>query len=272
VLSTLVHAYVPLSRELERYLVDEVGIPARKVTRIINGVDTKRFHPVAEVPPAGAAPPAEAAPPVGEALPVGAVPRRDQILVGTVGRMEAVKDPLNLVRAFRLLLAQRPDLRPRLRLVMVGDGALMPQVRAELESEALTDLAWLPGARDDTPELCRAMDVYVLPSLAEGISNTILEAMASGLPVVATNVGGNSELVEEETTGTLVPRADPQALADAIALYADSPELRRQHGQAARERAVAEFSLDRMVEHYTVVYDSLMKTNRKGAKAQREWM
>jgi sugar transferase (PEP-CTERM/EpsH1 system associated) len=235
--SVLVHAYVPLSRELERYLVDEVGIPARKVTRIINGVDTERFHPSAEAPRVD----------------------QDSLIIGTVGRMEAVKDPLNLVRAFRLLLEQRPDLRPRLRLLMVGDGSLAPQLRAELTAAGLAELAWLPGARDDTPELYRAMDVYVLPSLAEGISNTILEAMASGLPVIATNVGGNAELVEEGATGTLVPRADPEALADAIARYAESPDLRRQHGEAARRRAVAEFSLDTMVQRYADVYDSVSR-------------
>jgi glycosyltransferase involved in cell wall biosynthesis len=185
--------------------------------------------------------------------------RGDAVLIGTVGRMEAVKDPLNLVRAFLTLLERRPERRATLRLVMVGGGTLYEQVRAELRTAGVEDLAWLPGSRDDTPALYRAMDVFVLPSLAEGISNTILEAMASGLPVVATDVGGNAELVEEGSTGFLVPRAGPAALAAAIERYLESPDLRRAHGEAGRQHAEHEFSMDRMVQQYMDVYDTVLR-------------
>ena len=98
-------------------------------------------------------------------------------------------------------------------------------------------------------ESLRGFDLFVLPSKAEGISNTILEAMATGLPVVATRVGGNPELVVEGKTGTLVPSSDPAALAGAIARYAGSPVVAA-HGAAGRARACAEFSLARMVSRY----------------------
>src|SRR5207237_9166164 len=135
---------------------------------------------------------------------------------GTVGRMQEVKDQLTLARAFVELLQRSPQAATRLRLVMVGDGPLRKQVADILNQAGWGALAWLPGERDDVPQIMRGFDLFVLPSLAEGISNTILEAMASGLPVVATSVGGNAELVESGRTGQLVPRSDPEAMAHAI--------------------------------------------------------
>jgi glycosyltransferase involved in cell wall biosynthesis len=101
-----------------------------------------------------------------------------------------------------------------------------------------------------------------LPSLAEGVSNTILEAMACGLPVVATRVGANAELVEQNLTGRTVPAADSAALAREIGAYFATPGLARQHGQAARCRVERRFSLERMVEDYDRVYAGLLRTRR----------
>ena len=137
--------------------------------------------------------------------------------------MQEVKDPMNLVEAFLAMRRERPDLAARARLAMVGDGPLRGRAEERLREERAFDAAWLPGARGDVAESLRGFDLFVLPSKAEGISNTILEAMATGLPVVATRVGGNPELVVEGKTGTLVPSSDPAALAGAIARYAGSP-------------------------------------------------
>jgi glycosyltransferase involved in cell wall biosynthesis len=137
--------------------------------------------------------------------------------------MQPVKDPLNLVRAFLRLRELAPAERARLRLVLVGDGPLRAEAEALLAAAGARGQAWLAGARDDVPELLQGMDVFVLPSIAEGISNTILEAMACGLPVVATRVGGNAELVAAGETGQLVPASDPEALAQAMLAYAREP-------------------------------------------------
>ena len=128
-----------------------------------------------------------------------------------------------------------------------------------LQQANALELCWLPGSRDDTPNLLRGMDIFVLPSLAEGISNTILEAMASGLPVVATHVGGNPELIVEGQTGTLVPPANPDAMADALQRYIEDAALRREHGAQGRQRIEHEFNLDTMVQHYLSVYDGVIK-------------
>jgi glycosyltransferase involved in cell wall biosynthesis len=124
----------------------------------------------------------------------------------------------------------------------------------------LGERIWMAGSRGDIPELMRGLDVFVLPSLAEGISNTILEAMACGLPVIATAVGGNPELVEEGRTGLLVPPADPAAMARAMETCALDADLRRGAGAAGRARAEQRFSLDAMVQAYLGVYDRLCET------------
>lgn len=234
----IVSRYIALSTDLEAWLTGDVGIDAEKVVRIVNGVDTARFFPGRS----------------GYLKRLAGFPA-DAVVVGTVGRMQEVKDPLNLARAFTDLVAADPVTPAR--LAMIGDGEKRAEVEAWLERAGCRDKAWLPGRRDDIPELLRAMDVFVLPSLREGISNTVLEAMSSGLPVVATAVGGNPDLVDRDT-GILVPPRDPAALAAAIKGYVDAGELRRQHGDAARARVEREFSIERMVDAYATLYDDLM--------------
>ena len=118
--------------------------------------------------------------------------------------------------------------------------------------------AWLAGRRDDVAGLLRSMDIFVLGSWREGISNTILEAMACGLPIIATGTGGNAELVAAGESGTIVPPGDRAALADAIAVYAGDAALRARHGRAARERAVSQFSIAAMVASYGRLYGSAL--------------
>jgi glycosyltransferase involved in cell wall biosynthesis len=142
---------------------------------------------------------------------------------------------------------------------------LREPVEKILREGGLGERAWLPGSRDDVPELMRRLDLFVLPSTAEGISNTVLEAMASGLPVVATEVGGNPELVEDGVTGTLVPPGNAGAMARAIAAYQDDPDLGRAHGARGRERVLERFALERMVGDYTRLYEETMEQRRCAA-------
>lgn len=236
----LVHRYVPLSQELEDYLRNQVGVVEAKIHPICNGVDVESFRSLEPREREVVLPPGFAGP--------------DNFLVGTVGRLEAIKDQLTLVRAFGEMCARRPE-DNRLRLLLVGDGSLQAEIEALATSEGIRDRVWLAGSREDVVPLMSAMDVFVLPSLAEGISNTILEAMACSLPVVATRVGGNAELVVDGETGLLVPRADPQAMAEALLRYLDDDSLRSRHGTAARQRAVENFSIDGMVRNYQDIYN-----------------
>jgi sugar transferase (PEP-CTERM/EpsH1 system associated) len=238
--SPFVHRYVALSRELGDYLVQRVGIGKARVSQIYNGVDTLRFRPAHG----------------NVREPVAGSPFNDPRLwvVGTVGRMMTVKAQPDLARAFVLAVQQQPALRERLRLVMVGDGPLRAEVQRLIADAGMADLAWLPGERGDVPEVMRGLDAFALPSIAEGVSNTILEAMASGLPVIATAVGGNPELISDKRTGLLVPAAEPDAMARGLIAWAGDPLAAKNLGTAGRERVLRRFSLQAMIDAYLAVY------------------
>jgi sugar transferase (PEP-CTERM/EpsH1 system associated) len=244
---SLVDVYVPLSKDMESYLHDKIRVPEHKIRQIYNGVDTQRFHPATHG---------------RERLPLQGFAGLESVVIGTVGRLQPVKDQLNLVDAFVYLVEHKPELRSKVRLVIVGDGPLREQITARLKAAAITDLVWLPGSRDDVPTLLRCFDIFVLPSLAEGISNTLLEAMACGLPVIATDVGGNRELVRAGETGLLVPPANPVAMAEALGTYVYSQSKRCIHGQVGRRRVETCFSLEQMVQNYILLYDEVL--NNKG--------
>lgn len=246
-LKPLAHHYIALSRHLEAYLRDQVAVAPDRIAQIYNGVDADLFHPAQ----GGRLP-----------LPCPGFDGPVRFVIGTVGRMQEVKDQLTLVRAFIRLLHTVPDARQVLRLAIVGDGPLREPALAMLRQAEALDLAWLPGEREDIPALMRGFDLFVLPSLAEGISNTILEAMASGLPVVATDVGGNPELVESGRTGRLVPPADPESMADAIRAYLDDRETCVKHGCNARATVERRFSMEAMVAGYMDVYDRMLQAQR----------
>ncbi len=249
--------YIALSCDLEDYMTDKVGIPALRIAQIYNGVDAELFRPALS----------------GRSLlpdcPFG---QATEWLIGTVGRMQPVKDQLTLARAFVRMLELAPGAAKDLRLIMVGDGPLRSSVEALLASAGVAHLAWLPGERSDVAEIMRGLDCFVLPSLAEGISNTILEAMASGLPVIATAVGGNGELVEAGVTGTLVPAEDADIMARALLGYFADRQTAATHGRAGRARVKRLFSLDAMVDRYRREYDSLHDlptTSQAGLDAAR---
>jgi sugar transferase (PEP-CTERM/EpsH1 system associated) len=246
--SPLVDRYVTVSKDLESYLVQRVGIKPSRVTAICNGVDVDRFAPAC-AKPVHLFPAAWAA----------ATP----FVVGTVGRSQPVKDQATLVRAFAQLVADRPRLRSQLRLAIVGAGPLLPALRELAHTLGVADLAWFPGALDNVPEVLHLFDVFVLPSLNEGISNTLLEALASGLPVLATRVGGNVEIVDDGRTGRLFAPRAIAALAALLGEYVDNPHLRIAHATAARRAATERFSLNAMVTHYAAVYESLLVSNLK---------
>ena len=239
-----VQHYTALSDDLKTYLQDTVHVPPERITQVCNGVDGTRFHPALDAVPRIAGCPFDPA---------------HHWLVGSVGRMQTIKDPVMLARAFVQALALAPALHQRLRLVMVGDGPLRSQVRSVLAEAGLSRCAWLPGERADVPEVLRGLHAFVLPSLSEGISNAILEAMASGLPVLATGVGGNAELVVPGKTGYLVAPGDPHDLAARMVQLACDPDHAAALGHAGRARMVARFGLDSMVAAYQALYDLQMR-------------
>ena len=234
--------YIAVSQDLQSWLVSAIGIKSSHISQIYNGVDSTRFRP-AQTPRAQLGPPGFF--------------NEDSIVIGSVGRMAAVKDYPNLTHAFVRLLQLEPTLRERLRLLIVGEGESRDICLRLLNQHGAGQLAWLPGERSDIPELMAGMDIFVLPCLGEGMSNTTLEAMATGLPVIATRVGGNPELIQEGVTGRMVPPADSEALAQALLEYVHDAKRRHAHGRAAREIIDRQFSIPAMVQGYLSVYDRL---------------
>lgn len=243
-LAPFIHRFITVSQDLEHWLKNTVGVADEKVVQLYNGIDQQRFLPqqdscTSQILPAKLRSP-------------------DRLMVGTVGRIAAVKDQKTLLNAFAALLVAQPQLKGRVGLMVVGDGPLFQDLKAQVETLGLQDDVWLPGDRKDIPELLQAMDIFVLPSLGEGISNTVLEAMATGLPVIATAVGGNPELVTESETGYLFPVGDEQALTAHLEhLLADSA-ARQRMGHTARDTVSQRFSWDSTVAGYLAVYDEIL--------------
>jgi len=238
-----VHHFVALSKQIACYLEQKVRINPKSLTRICNGVDILHFYPNN----------------VKRAI-LEDSPFNDPnlVIMGTIGRLQAVKDQVALVRAFAEARCRYGEKIEKLRLIIVGEGPLREQIEKDITIHGLGDHVWLTGERADVPAVMRAFDFFVLPSRAEGISNTILEAMASGLAVVATDVGGNAELVIEEQTGTLIPVGDQTAMASAIMRLATDASQRHQQGKNARVRIETNFSLDGMIERYSQLYKALI--------------
>ena len=239
----LVQRYMPMSKDLEDWLIKQIKVPITKISQVYNGVDINRFNE-------------------NDAKPLSLLPIefRDPklLLIGTVGRLDPVKDQLTLVQSFIHLVKAHPELSHKVRLVIVGSGILMPSLQILTQDADMEHLVWFAGERHDVADIMQTLDLFVLPSINEGISNTILEAMASALPVIATKVGGNPELVIDGQTGYLVLKQDPIAMAAAFKHYLLQPELLKLHGQAGRSRVISTFSLNRMMADYMAIYDKLL--------------
>jgi sugar transferase (PEP-CTERM/EpsH1 system associated) len=233
-LKPFVHQFVAVSAPLHQYLKADIGVPFGRLHLIPNGVDTDLFRPIR----------ADDAPPNGFPF------RHDQHwVISMVGRMVPIKNPMLLADAFVLLAGSKVPGTERMRLALVGDGPLAQACQQRLQAAGLQDRLWLPGVRADIAGILRATDCFVLPSLSEATSCTLQEAMACGLPIVATHVGGNADLLEQGRCGTLVPSGDVQALADAIlAHYAAGQH--NNHATAALASVRQRYGLAAVMQRY----------------------
>jgi glycosyltransferase involved in cell wall biosynthesis len=229
---------------LLQYLALALGVQAIRLPAALGAIDCTQFHPRLGSAAAALGPPGFLC--------------DNAFVIGAAGTMDVADNHAALVRAFLLLVAGQ-DLRATpLRLLIAGEGPGREPCKAMLRAAGAGRLAWLPGARDDTARLMRAMDVFVAPEPAGTGSLPMLEAMASGLPVVAALAGDNPELVQPSWNGTLVAPASPELLADAIADYYRIPGLARRHGQRGRRLVLAHHSLAAVADRYLALYDMLL--------------
>lgn len=224
-----VERVVALASVSSRWLARH-GFDPSRLRVIPNGVVTDRF------PPKGTDPGARA--PVG--WPAGGP------TVVAVGRLVPAKGLDVLIDAWRSVSNRFPDAR----LVLVGDGPLRAATEKRIHELQADDRIHLLGARSDVPDLLRHADVYVSASRTEGMSNALLEAMCTGLAIVATRVGAAEDVIEDRKSGILVDPEDPRALADAMTRLLSDPELRARTADAARKRAIERFSIEAVVGQY----------------------
>jgi sugar transferase (PEP-CTERM/EpsH1 system associated) len=243
VFKPLVNQYVSLSVESIEYLINKIEVKPTLISHICNGVDIHQFCPQA----------------LTVNLPEG-FKQPDSIVFGTVGRLAEVKNQTFLVAAFCHLWLKYPELQHKLRLIIVGEGVLLPKLKQDIRIANAESGVWLTGRRENVSELMNAMDVFVLPSLAEGIPNTMLEAMASGLPVIATNVGGNSDLIlPQHSKSHLVEVNNIKQLSGAMEIYIKSKEQLAIDSLLVRQHCEDNFGIQVMVDHYHHLYQTPFK-------------
>jgi sugar transferase (PEP-CTERM/EpsH1 system associated) len=243
-LSPLIDTFVMVSGDMRTWMTDTVGIPEKKVCLIQNGIDVAHFRPALRCGEGIGSHDAECA----------------TFTIGTVGRLDTIKAQADLIDAFLLLREQFGASPIRLALVIVGEGPLAQMLAAKIHDAGIGAEVSMPGARRDIADIMRTFDVFVLPSLSEALPMTLLEAMASGVPVIATSVGGVPGLLGGGLRGSLVPTQDPAALAAALARHIDMPLDAASRAGAARRYVVEHHNIATTAARYASLYGAAPST------------
>lgn len=235
--STRVNAIFSVTEQLKRDLVKHIGIPAERIRVLYNGVDLKKFSAARQGD-------------LRRQLGLG----NNDLIVGSVGRLVPVKNYALLLNAVHKLRAEH------VHVVLVGDGPERAALEELARSVGMATRVHCLGHRNDVAELVPQMDIFVLPSLSEGMSNTLLEAMAAGVPVIASQVGGSPEIVRNEKEGLLFCSDDVAELQIKLQRLVGNPSLRIQLGDAGRHRVLRDFSMDAMLSRYEDLYQSVFSS------------
>lgn len=230
---------VAVSEDIARGLCQAVGIRPNRIRIIYNGIETDLFHPNQKT---------------REQIRRELQVTDEQSVIGTIGNLYPVKGHTYLVRA----AAAVTQVFPESVFIIAGRGQLLEGLQTEARELGVEKHIRFLGFREDVPALLQAMDIFVLPSLSEGLPLSALEAMASGKPVVATRVGGVPEVVVDGETGFLVAPEDADDLAEKLVCLLKAPCLLQQLGAKGHEMVKERFSLDRMVKNYEELYQKAL--------------
>lgn len=238
-----VHQMIAVSKNLETYLAEVVHLPAKKICTVINGIRTEKFTRRGKSE---------------KLLREFNITDRCKV-IGTVSRLDAVKDQLSMIKAFQMVNEKIPDSK----LLIVGEGHMRETLTEHIVKNNLQDKVIITGQRQDVPELLHIFDLFVLSSLSEGTSVSLLEAMAAGLPPVVTNVGGNPDIVKNGENGLVVEPKDTPALANAILEILTDPARYERFSKNAVATVKRYYSIEKMVATYTDIYLKLLRRKRK---------
>jgi len=231
--------FIVVSHDIKNYLLEKTGFFKGKVSTIYNGIDIQRFTALEEKPFI-----------LRSRLNLA---KQDFIFI-TVGRLVTIKDHLVMVEAFA-----RCGFDSKVKLLIAGDGPLRETIVKKIMDLKLDGVIKMLGFCNNIPELLNISDCFLLSSRSEGLSCSIIEAMAAGLPCVVTNVGGNSELIQQGKNGYLVSFNNPSALAVHMKKVYDDAEERKKMAVHAKRIAIEQFSMDSMVRGYCSLYRQILK-------------
>lgn len=227
VASVVTERIVAVSQNLGEYMTNVVGIPKPQMSVIINGIDVERFRSSR------------------------ISPRGGRCSLGIIARLEPVKDIPTLLQSMKLVLQRYPDVS----LIVVGEGGEKEYLLEVANRLGISESVDFLGCRRDIPLVLKDIDIFVLSSLSEGTSITLLEAMAAGKPVVVTNVGGNPAIVADGINGFLVPPREPETMANALVRLIEDSSLRTKMGEANTKKVSDSYSVLAMTEQYQRLYD-----------------
>jgi glycosyltransferase involved in cell wall biosynthesis len=230
---------IPVSQKMQQKILSQLGIKARRVTTIRNAIPCEQFY----------------RPEQRDVVRSEMGISHKAVVLGYTGRIQRVKRIDLLLDAFACIHRIHPDTH----LIIAGEGEDRHSLAAYAETLGIADRITWTGFRRDVPRILSAFDIYVQSSLNEGLSLSILEAMAAGIPVVATDVGGNSEVIAHEVNGLLVPAGTTDEFVKAVLCLIEQPELREQFSSAGLNLMREEFSLNRMVNGYRALYKSVLE-------------
>ena len=239
------HAIVAVSERVRRDVIASLNVPAERTRVIYNGVETERFAD------------GSLREPTRQALGL----RPSDLAIVYHHRLVDQKNPGILLKIASRIAARRRGVR----VLVAGDGPRREGLERAAAEQGLADRLRFLGKRDDVPALLQASDLAILPSFKEGFSNALLEALAAGLPVVATDVGGNAEAIEHGKSGWIVPPHNDAAFLSAVAELVDSPAERKRMAREASRRA-ERFSLERMVAEVEALYEELYSEAKRRDK------
>lgn len=238
---------VAVGGAVKQALVDKEGLPAQRIEVVYNGVSSK---------------PAELSAERRAELRREFGATDDDFVMLQVARLDPIKDHRTALKAYAAAFAQNP----RIRLVLVGDGPERTTIDRQIADQGLQRSVTTLGQRGDVPELLAAADAFLLTSVSEGIPVTIIEAMAAGLPVISTRVGGVPEVIDDGETGLLAASGDSDGLARAMVRISQEPQLREALAVRGRERVASRFSEERMIERYASLYAELAQERRVSSR------
>lgn len=224
-------AFAAISGEIEREWLD-LGVPTAKIRRTVSGVDTSHFRP-------------------GPSAFEATLPPRPRVVF--TGRLHAQKNLQPLLQAWSGVVCQHAA-----SLILLGDGPDRPSLEAHARELGIADSVFFLGRVDDPADYLRAADLFVLPSVAEGMSNSLLEAMATGLPCLASDIGGNRDLLGDLAAGLLIPADDASRWTERIVALLRDAELRRRLAASVLDRVATTYALPVVVDHYIALYNELL--------------